>query len=144
MAVELFHIEASLESLVCLLNMRRYNNFLFMCHFMNSQLLQVDACARIDMILGVLGWSTGCSWSENKQFLECQFNGLMKSTCPAVESLRKKFCPLKPEFPFSHFWVVFLLVFFEKYFPSHPLDKYRSKQYQAIWCQAIVYIKEQQ
>ncbi|XP_075099841.1 putative GTP diphosphokinase RSH1, chloroplastic isoform X2 [Nicotiana tabacum] len=46
MAVELFHIEASLESLV-------------------------DACARIDMILGVLGWSTGCSWSENKQFLEC-------------------------------------------------------------------------
>ncbi|XP_070044027.1 putative GTP diphosphokinase RSH1, chloroplastic isoform X3 [Nicotiana tomentosiformis] len=49
MAVELFHIEASLESL----------------------LLQVDACVRIDMILGVLGWSTGCSWSENKQFLEC-------------------------------------------------------------------------
>nr|XP_018629330.1 putative GTP diphosphokinase RSH1, chloroplastic isoform X2 [Nicotiana tomentosiformis] len=46
MAVELFHIEASLESLV-------------------------DACVRIDMILGVLGWSTGCSWSENKQFLEC-------------------------------------------------------------------------
>ncbi|KAG5588769.1 hypothetical protein H5410_049203 [Solanum commersonii] len=44
--VVLFHIEANLESLV-------------------------GASSRIDMILGVLGWSTGCSWSENKQFLEC-------------------------------------------------------------------------
>ncbi|KAH0640758.1 hypothetical protein KY290_037987 [Solanum tuberosum] len=47
--VVLFHIEANLESL----------------------LPQVGASSRIDMILGVLGWSTGCSWSENKQFLEC-------------------------------------------------------------------------
>ncbi|MCD7460950.1 putative GTP diphosphokinase rsh1, chloroplastic [Datura stramonium] len=46
MGVTLFHIEANLEGLV-------------------------GACSRIDMILGVLGWSTGCSWSENKQFLEC-------------------------------------------------------------------------
>uniref|UniRef100_M1D4P3 RelA-SpoT RSH1 n=2 Tax=Solanum tuberosum TaxID=4113 RepID=M1D4P3_SOLTU len=44
--VALFHIEADLESLV-------------------------GASLKIDMILGVLGWSTGCSWSENKQFLEC-------------------------------------------------------------------------
>ncbi|XP_057964099.1 putative GTP diphosphokinase RSH1, chloroplastic isoform X2 [Malania oleifera] len=49
MAVMLFHVEGSLDSLV-------------------------NACSNIDQILGVLGWSTGCSWPcfvENHQFLEC-------------------------------------------------------------------------
>ncbi|GMH20451.1 hypothetical protein Nepgr_022292 [Nepenthes gracilis] len=49
MAVLLFQIEGSLDNLV-------------------------DACSRIDLILGVLGWSTGCSWLssiENQKFLEC-------------------------------------------------------------------------
>lgn len=49
MAVMLFHVEGSLDSLV-------------------------DACSRVNLILGVLGWSIGCSWPsslENRQFLEC-------------------------------------------------------------------------
>ncbi|KAA8549136.1 hypothetical protein F0562_000820 [Nyssa sinensis] len=49
MAVILLHVEASLDSLV-------------------------SACSRVDLILGVLGWSTGCSWPssmENHGFLEC-------------------------------------------------------------------------
>ncbi|KAK3004676.1 hypothetical protein RJ639_018702 [Escallonia herrerae] len=49
MAVILFHVEASMDSLV-------------------------SACSRVDLILGVLGWSTGCSWpssKENQQILEC-------------------------------------------------------------------------
>lgn len=49
MAVMLFHVEGSLDSLV-------------------------NACSRVDLILGVLGWSTGCSWPssvETQQFLEC-------------------------------------------------------------------------
>ncbi|KAJ0051931.1 hypothetical protein Pint_00937 [Pistacia integerrima] len=49
MAVMLFHIEGNLESLV-------------------------NACSSVDLILGVLGWSIGCSWPssmENHQFLEC-------------------------------------------------------------------------
>ncbi|GLU16814.1 hypothetical protein SLE2022_332280 [Rubroshorea leprosula] len=49
MAVMLFHVEANLEKLV-------------------------SACSRVDLILGVLEWSTGCSWPnsmENHQFLEC-------------------------------------------------------------------------
>ncbi|TXG63376.1 hypothetical protein EZV62_010370 [Acer yangbiense] len=49
MAVMLFHVEGNLESLV-------------------------NACSGVDLILGVLGWSTGCSWPstvENHQFLEC-------------------------------------------------------------------------
>ncbi|KAL8054750.1 hypothetical protein ABFS82_04G012700 [Erythranthe guttata] len=32
------------------------------------------ACLKVDLILGVLGWSTGCSWlssTENNQLLEC-------------------------------------------------------------------------
>ncbi|XP_019440743.1 PREDICTED: putative GTP diphosphokinase RSH1, chloroplastic isoform X2 [Lupinus angustifolius] len=37
MAVMLFHVEGNLENLV-------------------------SACSRVDLILGVLGWSTGCSW----------------------------------------------------------------------------------
>ncbi|GAV56993.1 TGS domain-containing protein/RelA_SpoT domain-containing protein/HD_4 domain-containing protein [Cephalotus follicularis] len=48
-AVMLFHVEANLDSLV-------------------------DACISVDLILGVLGWSTGCSWPSivNKhQFHEC-------------------------------------------------------------------------
>ncbi|CAI9774299.1 unnamed protein product [Fraxinus pennsylvanica] len=48
MGVMLFHVEANLDSLV-------------------------RACSRVDRILGVLGWSTGCSWAislENQQFLE--------------------------------------------------------------------------
>ncbi|KAF5931402.1 hypothetical protein HYC85_032275 [Camellia sinensis] len=48
-AVMLFHVEGSLDSLV-------------------------SACSRLDLIFGVLGWSTGCSWPsliENQQFLEC-------------------------------------------------------------------------
>uniref|UniRef100_A0A5B7AKY2 Putative GTP diphosphokinase RSH1, chloroplastic n=1 Tax=Davidia involucrata TaxID=16924 RepID=A0A5B7AKY2_DAVIN len=49
MAVVLFHVEGSLDNLV-------------------------SACSRVDLILGVLGWSTGCSWPssmESHQFLEC-------------------------------------------------------------------------
>ncbi|KAK9280920.1 hypothetical protein L1049_003811 [Liquidambar formosana] len=49
MAVMLYHVEGSLDGLV-------------------------NACSRIDLILGVLGWSTGCSWPssmENHPFLEC-------------------------------------------------------------------------
>ncbi|KAK2649542.1 hypothetical protein Ddye_017031 [Dipteronia dyeriana] len=49
MAVMLFHVEGNLESLV-------------------------NACSSVDLILGVLGWSTGCTWpstAENHQFLEC-------------------------------------------------------------------------
>ncbi|XP_044492995.1 putative GTP diphosphokinase RSH1, chloroplastic isoform X2 [Mangifera indica] len=49
MAVMLFHIEGNLESLV-------------------------SACSSVDLIIGVLGWSMGCSWPsfmENHQFLEC-------------------------------------------------------------------------
>lgn len=51
--VMLFHFEGSLESLV-------------------------NACSNIDLILGVLSWSAGCSWpsssdssSENQHYLEC-------------------------------------------------------------------------
>ncbi|CAI8615136.1 unnamed protein product [Vicia faba] len=49
MAVMLFHVEGNLENLV-------------------------NACSRVDQILGVLGWSTGCSWPslmENHGVLEC-------------------------------------------------------------------------
>ncbi|GFP80632.1 putative gtp diphosphokinase rsh1 chloroplastic [Phtheirospermum japonicum] len=49
MGVMLFHVEASLDDLA-------------------------TACSKVDLILGVLGWSTGCSWlssTENHQFLEC-------------------------------------------------------------------------
>ncbi|KAK6937351.1 RelA/SpoT [Dillenia turbinata] len=48
MAVMLFYIEGSLDNLV-------------------------NACSKVDLILGVLGWSTGCSWpssNENHQSLE--------------------------------------------------------------------------
>ncbi|EXB33536.1 GTP pyrophosphokinase [Morus notabilis] len=37
-------------------------------------LTQVNACSSIDAIVGVLGWSTGCSWSssiDNPEILEC-------------------------------------------------------------------------
>ncbi|KAJ0625382.1 putative GTP diphosphokinase, Guanosine-3',5'-bis(diphosphate) 3'-diphosphatase [Helianthus annuus] len=49
MAVILFHVEASLDNLV-------------------------SACSRVDIVLGVLGWSTGCSWpslGENQHIREC-------------------------------------------------------------------------
>ncbi|KAK7284622.1 hypothetical protein RJT34_19371 [Clitoria ternatea] len=49
MAVMLFNIEGNLENLV-------------------------SACSRVDHVLGVLGWSTGCSWPsliEDRGFLEC-------------------------------------------------------------------------
>ncbi|XP_010259470.1 PREDICTED: putative GTP diphosphokinase RSH1, chloroplastic [Nelumbo nucifera] len=49
MSVMLFHIEGSYDSLV-------------------------NACSSVDLVLGVLGWSTGCSWpisSDNQHFLEC-------------------------------------------------------------------------
>lgn len=35
---------------------------------------QANACSKVDLVLGVLGWSTGCSWlssTEKRQFLEC-------------------------------------------------------------------------
>lgn len=28
----------------------------------NNNVSQVSACCRVELILGVLGWSTGCSW----------------------------------------------------------------------------------
>jgi glycine cleavage system regulatory protein len=49
LAVMLFQIEANIESLV-------------------------SVCAKVDLVLGVLGWSSGCSWprsTENAQVLEC-------------------------------------------------------------------------
>ncbi|OVA02612.1 HD/PDEase domain [Macleaya cordata] len=48
MGVMLFHIEGSLDSLA-------------------------KCCSRVDLILGVLGWSAGCSWpcSSNNHYLEC-------------------------------------------------------------------------
>ncbi|KAI3449450.1 hypothetical protein Pfo_006115 [Paulownia fortunei] len=49
MGVMLFHVEASLDNLA-------------------------SACSKVDLILGVLGWSTGCSWlssMENHQLLQC-------------------------------------------------------------------------
>ncbi|KAK8501827.1 hypothetical protein V6N13_046141 [Hibiscus sabdariffa] len=49
MAVILFHVEANLEILV-------------------------NACSRLDLISGVLGWSVGCSWPssiENNQLIDC-------------------------------------------------------------------------
>ncbi|CAA7054189.1 unnamed protein product [Microthlaspi erraticum] len=49
LAVMLFQIEANIESLV-------------------------SVCAKVDLILGVLGWSSGCSWprsTDNAQVLEC-------------------------------------------------------------------------
>ncbi|XP_027351830.1 putative GTP diphosphokinase RSH1, chloroplastic isoform X2 [Abrus precatorius] len=49
MAVMLFHVEGNLENLV-------------------------SACSKVDLILGVLGWSTGCSWPslmEDSGILEC-------------------------------------------------------------------------
>ncbi|KAI3668296.1 hypothetical protein L6452_43373 [Arctium lappa] len=48
-AVILFHVEASLGNLV-------------------------SGCSRVDLVVGVLGWSTGCSWpslAENEQVREC-------------------------------------------------------------------------
>ncbi|XP_042044476.1 putative GTP diphosphokinase RSH1, chloroplastic isoform X2 [Salvia splendens] len=49
MGVMLFQVEASMDDLT-------------------------NTCSKVDLILGVLGWSTGCSWlssSENCQILEC-------------------------------------------------------------------------
>ncbi|KAL5561405.1 hypothetical protein UlMin_031152 [Ulmus minor] len=49
MAVMLFHVEGDVENLV-------------------------NTCSSIDLILGVLGWSTGCSWQssiENSEVREC-------------------------------------------------------------------------
>ncbi|KAL1559713.1 putative GTP diphosphokinase rsh1, chloroplastic, variant 2 [Salvia divinorum] len=49
MGVMLFQVEANLDNLA-------------------------NACSKVDLILGILGWSTGCSWlssSENRQLLEC-------------------------------------------------------------------------
>ncbi|XP_022635054.1 putative GTP diphosphokinase RSH1, chloroplastic isoform X2 [Vigna radiata var. radiata] len=49
MAVMVFHVEGNLENLV-------------------------SACSKVDLILGVLGWSTGCSWPslvEDRGVLEC-------------------------------------------------------------------------
>ncbi|CAH8350357.1 unnamed protein product [Eruca vesicaria subsp. sativa] len=49
LAVMLFQIEANIESLV-------------------------SVCTKVDLILGVLGWSSGCSWpksTDNTQVLEC-------------------------------------------------------------------------
>ncbi|KAA3462463.1 relA [Gossypium australe] len=40
----------------------------------HSFVSQVNACSRVDLIPGVLGWSVGCSWpssTENNQLLEC-------------------------------------------------------------------------
>nr|KYP50984.1 GTP pyrophosphokinase [Cajanus cajan] len=49
MAVMVFHVEGNLENLV-------------------------SACSKVDLVLGVLGWSTGCSWPslmEDRNVLEC-------------------------------------------------------------------------
>ncbi|MFS8014244.1 hypothetical protein Hanom_Chr15g01342351 [Helianthus anomalus] len=49
MAVILFHVESSLDDMV-------------------------SACSRVDMVIGVLGWSTGCSVPgliESRHVQEC-------------------------------------------------------------------------
>ncbi|XP_027162650.1 putative GTP diphosphokinase RSH1, chloroplastic isoform X3 [Coffea eugenioides] len=49
MAIMLFHVEADVDSLV-------------------------SGCSRVELILGVLGWSTGCSWLsplQTQELLEC-------------------------------------------------------------------------
>jgi len=46
MAVMLFHIEGSPDCLV-------------------------NVCSEVSLMYGVLGWSTGCSWPESQQLLEC-------------------------------------------------------------------------
>lgn len=95
MAVMLFHIEGNLESLVCTYyffadsRLSLLPCFLFFVSiFLFFQgnipsypdngkcylLFQVSACSSVDLIIGVLGWSMGCSWPsfmENHQFLEC-------------------------------------------------------------------------
>ena len=42
--------------------------------YINNLFFQVSACSKVDLILGVLGWSTGCSWPslmEDRGVLEC-------------------------------------------------------------------------
>lgn len=77
MAVILFHIESSLESLVCVAHSHFYNqSCVYYClrHTFCVILMQVSACSKVDLILGVLEWSTGSRWpglTGNKQIREC-------------------------------------------------------------------------
>lgn len=93
MGVMLFHIEGTVEDLVIIIGppfssihpptrLTQRGHFyprivcIFLIYFyiFDGLILQVDACSGVDLILGVLGWSAGCSWaspSENGHFLEC-------------------------------------------------------------------------
>ena len=79
MAVMLFHVEGDGENLVLYWASHISHSLIISAWFsfspdVNLFLTQVNACSRIDMIHGVLGWSTGCSWSssiDSPEILEC-------------------------------------------------------------------------
>ncbi|XP_078445106.1 RELA/SPOT homolog 1 [Wolffia australiana] len=53
---------------------RRRGMGVILCHIEGTYEDLADACTGVDFVLGVLGWSAGCSWaspSENRQFFEC-------------------------------------------------------------------------
>ena len=53
---------------------RRKGMGVMLFHIEGSQDNLVNACENVDVVLGVLGWSTGCSWSnspDDLSFLEC-------------------------------------------------------------------------
>ncbi|XP_008789906.1 putative GTP diphosphokinase RSH1, chloroplastic [Phoenix dactylifera] len=53
---------------------RRKGMGVMLFHYEGTYDNLVNACSSVDVILGVLGWSTGCSWSsplDHHNFLEC-------------------------------------------------------------------------
>ncbi|EHA8591219.1 putative GTP diphosphokinase RSH1, chloroplastic [Cocos nucifera] len=53
---------------------RRKGMGVMLFHYEGTYHSLVQACSGVDVILGVLGWSAGCSWSsplDNRNFLEC-------------------------------------------------------------------------
>lgn len=75
MGVMLFHIEGSFDSLVSFYRPTFTAHVFSFCYSPDPRASnQVNASSSVDLILGVLGWSTGCSWPsslDNHHFLEC-------------------------------------------------------------------------
>lgn len=75
MGVMLFHIEGSFENLVSFYWPTLNFHFFSFCYSPDLRgAIQENASSSVDLILGVLGWSTGCSWPsslDNHHFLEC-------------------------------------------------------------------------